>query len=209
MPQLAYNAAFPGFATANIYGQGYMDSLNITGKGQTVARIVTTLPGAGYTVAPSVQIVPGAGGCTTLPAATAGINPIGAVTLVAAGTGFTSAPTVTLGAPLAGGVQATVAATISGGVVTAIIIMEPGSNYNTAVNAVAPTCTITGGGGTGATCSVTVATAGLVGSITVTNAGSGCVNEPLVFLIAAPGTNGTGATASALLTGALAPTGRT
>ncbi len=58
VPQLAYNAAFPGFATTDIFGQGYMDSLNITGTGQPVARIVTTLPGAGYTVAPSVQIVP-------------------------------------------------------------------------------------------------------------------------------------------------------
>ena len=77
--------------------------LNITGQAQPVARIMTGLPGAGYTVAPTVTVVPGPGGCTTLPAATAGINPIGAVSLLTAGTGYTSAPTVTLGPPLAGG----------------------------------------------------------------------------------------------------------
>ena len=214
VPQLAYNAAYCAtpsttcFATSNIYGMGYMDDLNITGTGQPVARIVTTLPGGGYTVAPSVTIVPGAGDCTTTPTATAGINPIGAVTLVTAGTGYTSVPTVTLGPPLAGGVQATAAATVSGGVVTGIIIVEPGSNYNVAVAAIPPTCTIAapGGGGTTATCSVTAATAGLVGSVTVTNPGAGCINQPLVFFQNAPGNNGTGATAAALLKGALAPT---
>jgi FtsP/CotA-like multicopper oxidase with cupredoxin domain len=215
VPQLAYNAAYCAtpsttcFATTNIYGQGYMESINISGTGQPVAKIVTALPGAGYAVAPSVQIVPGAGGCTTLPTATAGINPIGAVTLVTAGTGYTSIPTVTLGPPLAGGVQATAAATVSGGVVTGITIVEPGSNYSVSATAIAPTCTITGGGATtAATCSVTLATAGTVGSITITNPGAGCINQPLVFLLAQPGDRGAGATADALLKGALAPTGK-
>ncbi len=211
VPQLAYNAAFPGFATSDIYVQGYMDTLNITGKGQSVARIVTTLPGAGYTVAPTVTILPGAGGCTTVPTATAGINPIGAVSLVLAGSGYTSAPTVTLGAPLAGGVRATAVATITGGVVTAITIVEPGSNYDVAAAAVAPTCTMSApqqAGGVTATCTVAVATAGLVGSITVTSPGAGCINEPLALIVAAPGTIGQGATASVLLKGALAFTGK-
>ncbi len=208
VPQTAYNAAYPGFAATDIYAQAYMDTLNITGLGQPIAQIMTTAPGAGYTVAPLVNII--GGGCTTQPTATAGINPIGPVSLLTAGTGYTSAPTVTLGAPLAGGVQATAAATVSGGVVTTITIVEPGSNYNTAVNAVVPTCSITGGGGTGATCSVQLATAGLVGSITITNPGAGCTAEPVVILTSTSGGTGgaTGATAVALLKGSLVMTGK-
>jgi FtsP/CotA-like multicopper oxidase with cupredoxin domain len=212
VPQLAYNAAYCAtpsttcFATQDNYAQGYMETVNITGVGQPVTQIMTVLPGAGYTIAPSVVIVPGPGDCTTLPTATAGINPIGAVSLLTAGSGYTSPPTVTLGPPLAGGIQAKAAATVAGGVVTGIVITEPGSNYNTAPAAIPPTCTITGGGGAGATCSVALATAGLVGSVTITNPGSGCVGQPLVFFIAAPGTNGQGATAIAQLKGALPPT---
>ena len=161
-----------------------MENVNITGIAQPVVRIMTVLPGAGYTVAPTVTVVPGPGGCTTLPAATAGINPIGAVSLLTAGTGYTSVPTVTLGPPLAGGVQATAAATIAGGVVTSIVITEPGANYNVSATAIPPTCTISapGGGGAAATCSVALATAGLVGSITITNPGL-CVDQPLVYFV--------------------------
>lgn len=73
------------------------------------------------------------------------------INVTAGGTGFTSAPTVTIGAPGAGGIQATATATISGDAVTAITITNPGSNYSSA-----PTITISGGGGTGATATATV-----------------------------------------------------
>ena len=99
-------------------------------------------------------------------------------------------------------VTALASATISAGMVTAIAITEPGSNYNTnALDPVAvPTCTITGGGGTGATCSAFIAVAGTVGSILVTNPGSGYTSEPVVFLAIAS-RYGFGAAADALLTG--------
>ena len=86
-------------------------------------------------------------------------------TVIAGGSGYTSAPTCTIGAPSnlnrylspsggtlwAGGTQATCTATINGGthVVTAINITSGGSGY-----AGGASCTLTGGGGTGATCSV-------------------------------------------------------
>ena len=86
-------------------------------------------------------------------------------TVTAGGSSYTSAPTCTIGAPSnvnkylspggttlwAGGTQATCTATISTTthVVTGITITAAGSGY-----AGGASCTLTGGGGTGATCSV-------------------------------------------------------
>jgi hypothetical protein len=178
-----------------------MNTLNMTGTAQPVSKIRTIAPGNNYTLAPNVQII--GGGCTTAPTATAGLNPAGAIALLTSGTGYTSVPVVAIGAPLAGGILATAEATISGGLVTAINVVEPGSNYDVSAAAVAPTCTITGGGGTGATCQVTLPAANTVGSITVNTPGVGCTSEPLVFLTNKPGVYGLGASAIALLNGSL------
>ncbi len=73
-----------------------------------------------------------------------------------AGAGYTSAPTCTISAPHnasvyngdAGGTQATCTATINGtGQVSAVTLTNAGAGY-----APNPTCMLTGGGGTGATC---------------------------------------------------------
>jgi FtsP/CotA-like multicopper oxidase with cupredoxin domain len=52
-----------------------------------------------------------------------------------------------------------------------------------------------------------IATANMVGSITVTNPGL-CMSQPLIFLTNQPGVNGTGATATALLSKSLIATGK-
>lgn len=94
-------------------------------------------------------------------------------TITAAGSGYTSAPTCSIGAPSnlyqylsptgtvlwAGGTQATCTAAITAGRVSSITITNFGQGY-----AGGAFCTLTGGGGTGATCSVspvmgTIATA--------------------------------------------------
>ncbi len=83
-------------------------------------------------------------------------------TVTAAGTGYTSAPTCTLGAPSnlgqyssptgtslwGGGTQATCTATVGAGRVTGVTITGLGQGYTGGAS-----CTLTGGGGTGATCS--------------------------------------------------------
>jgi FtsP/CotA-like multicopper oxidase with cupredoxin domain len=199
VPQLAYNAAFPGFATTDIYAQSTDQTLNLSGAGTGIAQIRTTLPGAGYTTAPTVMVISNTGtGCI----ATAGLNPCGGVTLLTAGAGYTTPPTITISAPGGTGTTATALATVSGGQVTAINMVEPGSGYSTTV---APTVTITGGGGAGATASAFVATAGLVGSIKVTTPGSGYVRQPMVYLV---GGGGMGAGATALTTGSLIMTSK-
>ncbi len=196
VPQIAYNDAYPGFATTNLYAESVDSTLNLTGTGQFIARIKTTMPGNNYTVAPTVVIL----GDGTGAAATAGLNPIGGVNLVTKGAGYTAVPTCTLGAPGAGGVQATCIAVISGGAVNSVVIDEPGSNYSSVT---AATCTLGAppAGGTQATCTAMVATVNTVGSITLTNKGSGYHREPRVYLT--PNNPGaTGATAAALLNGA-------
>jgi FtsP/CotA-like multicopper oxidase with cupredoxin domain len=210
VPQLAYNAAYPSgphhFAgTTDNYVQAYQTTMNITGTGSTVAKIMTAVPGNNYPTPPTVVIAGGGGIGAT---ATAGLNPMGAITLLTAGSGYTTVPVVTLGAPNVAGVQATAVATISGGTVNAITIVEPGSGYTSAL--LAPTCTVAapaGVGGVAATCSVMLSTLNTVGSITVTNPGTGYTSQPQVYLLpTTPG--GVGASATALLSGALVMTGK-
>lgn len=213
VPQLAYNDAFPSgphHATRDIYVQAPDSTLNISGAGQSIAKIKTVMPGNNYTVAPKVNIIgtqlPG----STAAIATAGLNPTGGITLLTAGTGYNNPPTCTISAPAActaatGCIPATCVATVSGGKVNALQIDEPGAGYSTAA---AAACTLTPvGGGTGATCSTFVAVANTVGSITVTNAGSGYTSEPRVYIT--PNNAGAmGATAVALLNGAAIMTGK-
>ena len=83
-------------------------------------------------------------------------------TVTAGGSGYTSAPTCSLGAPSnlstyqspggttlwSGGTQATCTATVSGGAVTVITITGASQGYTGGAS-----CTLTGGGGSGASCS--------------------------------------------------------
>lgn len=82
------------------------------------------------------------------------------VTITAAGSGYASAPAVTVGAPNdAGGIQAVVTATMVGGAVTALTITTAGTGYTSA-----PSITIAapgGGGGVTATATATVQTGGV------------------------------------------------
>lgn len=67
-------------------------------------------------------------------------------TITDGGSGYTSAPDVTLGAPSAGGAQATAVSEISGGVVSRVYVIDPGDRYTGGV----PTVSFSGGGGSGA-----------------------------------------------------------
>jgi hypothetical protein len=69
---------------------------------------------------------------------------------------------------------------VSGGVVTAITLTNPGSNYSS------PVVTISGGGGLGATATASLA-AGSISAVTVTNPGAGYIDAPAI--IVQPGLN--------------------
>ena len=204
VPQLAYNAAFPGFATSDMYVQAPDSTLNITGVGAPLSLIRTIAPGNNYLTAPTVTII-GKQAVGGVPAvATAGLNPVTAITLVTNGSGYLTVPAVTISAPAVAGITATAVATISGGQVTAVTIVEPGSGYTSAT---APTVTIaapTGAGGVVATATASN-TLNAVGSITLTNPGTGYLQEPRVYLI---GGGGMGASAVALVQGAVVMTSK-
>ena len=94
----------------------------------------------------------------------------GAPTITSGGSGYTSAPTVTISDPTGvtpanGGAAATATATvdIATGAVTAITITEPGFGYD--LSGSAPIVNFSGGGGSGATANVTLDTSNPQGKL--------------------------------------------
>jgi hypothetical protein len=69
-------------------------------------------------------------------------KPVVGITVVSPGTGYTSAPTVTIATPGGNGTQATATATVSNGRITGFTVTNAGSGYNSA-----PSVSLSGGGG--------------------------------------------------------------
>jgi len=92
-------------------------------------------------------------------------------TVGSAGSGYTSAPTVTVSAPYPGGTQATATTSLSGttGTIGSVTATNLGTNY-----ASAPTYTLSGGGGTGGSINANYAASSVsLGSSTLTLTGTG------------------------------------
>jgi len=125
------------------------------------------------------------------------VGAVGPIAAVNAGTGYTSAPTVTIGAPNdANGVQAQAEVTVSSGAINSITITEAGTGYT-----VAPTVTVSGGGGSAANLVgglITFAT-GTV-SCLITNPGSGYTNAANT-VVTISGGGGANAAATAIISG--------
>jgi hypothetical protein len=118
------------------------------------------------------------------------VGGVGQIGLTNRGSGYTSAPAVTISAPnQANGTQATAVSTITANAVSSISITEGGSGYTAA-----PTVTITGGGGSGATAiaEILTFTKGAL-FIQVTNSGSGYdpASPPAVTISGGGGANAT------------------
>ena len=114
---------------------------------------------------------------------------VAAIFVTNPGSGYTTAPTVTLSAAGATGTNATAVATI-GRVVGAITVVAGGSGYTTGNSVV-----ISGGGGTGARARIAAVSAtGAITTIAMTNFGSGYTSVPTVSFTSA---TGTGASANA------------
>ena len=117
------------------------------------------------------------------------VGSVGTIGITAKGSGYTSAPAVTISAPnQTNGVQATATSTITANAVSSIAITNGGSGYTSA-----PTVTITGGGGTGATAiaQILTFTKGAL-YIQVTNGGSGYNAAPAVTISGGGGANAAG-----------------
>ncbi|MDD5370605.1 MAG: multicopper oxidase domain-containing protein [Anaerolineaceae bacterium] len=121
---------------------------------------------------------------------------VGGLTLTNPGSGYSSAPTVTI-APPTSGTPATASLTFAGAVVTSVLIGNPGKGYTSAPTVVFDN---TAAGGTGAAATATFTR--IVNTLVVTNGGSGYTTAPVVTIAAPPG-NGVRATATATVTGGI------
>ena len=125
------------------------------------------------------------------------IGSVGAIYITNGGTGYTSAPTVTISAPNdANGVRALASATLTGNVVTGISLTEAGSGYT-----VAPTVSFAGGAGANAAAIAGIVTfkTGTVSCI-VTSGGTGYTNLANT-VVTISGGGGANATAKATISG--------
>lgn len=103
-----------------------------------------------YGVTPKILIAPG---FTSLRPA----NGVASIAVDEDGSGYTTAPAVTIAPPPAGGRQAKATAVLAGGAVSSIVVTDPGGGYNPAA---LPAVAIAAppGGGTQATAAVTLGT---------------------------------------------------
>jgi len=125
------------------------------------------------------------------------VGSVGVIAVTAGGSGYTSAPAVTISAPNeANGVQAVAVATITANAVSSVTLTEAGSGYTAS-----PSVTFTGGGGSGATAvaSYTSFATGTV-SVTVLNGGTGYTNAANIT-VSFSGGGGTNAAATAITSG--------
>jgi hypothetical protein len=160
-------------------------------NGGTVTAITGTNIGSSYTSFPSVVIsAPTTAGGVQATASVAGMISNNPVTVAAGGTGYTVGDTLTVvgGTSISGAATLTVNS-VSGGVITAVF------NLNFAGYTVLPTnpVSVTGGTGSGATFNLTYSLRSASG-FTITNAGSGYVEQPTVTF---SGGGGSGAAAYA------------
>ena len=127
------------------------------------------------------------------------IGSVGTIGITNGGSGYTSAPTVTISGPdQTGGVQANATATITSGAVTSVNITNAGTGYTNAANL---TFTFSGGAGSGASAvgQITNFATGIL-SLVVINGGSGYTNASNIS-IAISGGGGSGAAGKAIVTG--------
>jgi hypothetical protein len=158
-------------------------------NGGTVTAITRTAAGSGYTSLPAIAVsAPTTAGGVTATATASGLALVGSTAVVSGGTGYTVGDTLTL-AGFTGTAPTFTVTTVSAGVVTAITAVS-GGNFTAAP---ASPASVTGGTGTGATISFS---AGVLATFTITNAGSGYVEQPTVTF---SGGGGSGAAAFATI----------
>jgi hypothetical protein len=163
-------------------------------NGGTVTAITRTAGGSNYTSVPSVAITAPttAGGVQATATATVTLS-TGGATIVSGGTGYSVNDVLTVSGGTGTAVQLTVA-TVSSGVITSVTITNFGSYSIAPTNPVS----VTGGTGSGATFNLSY---GVNTVFTITNAGSGYVEQPTVSFSSG---GGSGAAAYATVGGNVA-----
>jgi hypothetical protein len=163
-------------------------------NGGTVTAITRTVTGSGYTSFPSVAISAPttAGGVQATASVGSMVN--SAATIAGGGTGYTVGNVLTVvGGTPAGSSATLTVATVSSGVITSVTPTNFGQYTALPTNPVS----VTGGSGSGATLNLTYGV-GSNPSFTISNAGSGYIEQPTVTI---SGGGGSGAAAFATVGG--------
>lgn len=160
--------------------------------GYQVATFFVTSGGSGYYQVPvTVSAPPAAPDAVQATAYATVVTPgvITEITIDNPGFGYVTAPTITIGVPPPGGIQATATATISGSRVTAIVVNNGGSGYEV------PTVTVgtpsQAFGSVQATAGAVTVVDGRVTVISVGNPGRGYITAPTVTIISDQGSGAT------------------
>jgi hypothetical protein len=170
-------------------GSGFAGSVTINSSGHGVGSYSITNPGSGYSSSPTA--ISTSSGCSLTATWTRGYQ-VASVALGSGGggSGYTSAPAVSIAAPTvpAGESAPTVTAILGSqpanvGQVIGVTVTNAGSGYITA-----PTVAFSGGGGTGAAATASTGTTGKIDQIKLTNAGSGYKANPTVTITDSTGT---------------------
>jgi hypothetical protein len=160
-------------------GSGYPNGIYPAGTPQTGSYVVATTT-AGVGTATFNVIV---GGC---------INTV--VTITTAGVGYNNPPDLVFSDPPTGGVKASAIATVSGGAISGVTVINQGAGYTTA-----PTITVTPNPvdvtapgqtnvGTPAVLTTTLTNSGRVTAVTIANVGNGYTAVPTITFTASAGT---------------------
>ncbi len=183
-------------------GSGYTSAPTVTayggsGSGITLSAIVENgsvvavnieNPGSNYTINDinTVQLAFSGGGGNRSAKLTAvlGTRGVASITVTAGGSGYTTAPTVTITGSSGSGATAT--ATVSGGAVTTVTVTAPGTGYTGTISVTF------GGPGTGAAAVANIVPDG-VASVTIVDGGTGYDTAPTLTF---DGGGGTGAAAT-------------
>jgi hypothetical protein len=157
-------------------------------NGNTVTAITRIAPGSGYTSIPGVVI--------PAPTTTGGVQAtasasafVATVSVANGGTGYTNGDVLTASGGTGASATFTVTS-VSSGVITAITVLNNGSY--TAI----PTSPASVTGGTGLSATINLLTYGVGSSFTITNAGSGYVEQPTVTFSGGGGGSGAAAYAT-------------
>lgn len=165
--------------------------------GSTDVIVSQTIP-SGYSQAGSYFVVAMLDYAPTTRATATAVLSAGVdrIAVTNAGSGYTSAPTVTVAAPGGGGTTATAVAVVASGAIVAVQVTNPGSGYTSA-----PAVSIAAPGGTGAPASASASISGGVSSVTINNAGVGSYQVvPRVVFTGGGGGNGASASATVAAT---------
>jgi hypothetical protein len=121
---MPYGSNSNGFGDPNVVSDGVNYRI-INPMGFPVAAVVTN-GGTGYTSAPTAAA--SAGGSTWLCLVGGALSAIN-ISTASSGLNYAVPPIVNIAAPPVPGVQATAVATLSGGIVTNVVIQNPGAGY--------------------------------------------------------------------------------